>query len=223
MQNNSIKCVIFDCDGTLVDSEKLCCQALVESFAECGANVTLAQCYEEFKGGKLADILLDMSAKFEVSASVDTLEPLYRHKVKSLFETHLKAMPGAIEIIDFLKNEDIEFCIASNAPKDKIEFTLSLTNLIDDFDGKIFSAFEANSWKPEPDLILYSAMRMGFLPNECVYIDDTPKGVEAGLNAGVRTYQLYNGTPANRINDSRVRIINRLSQLQQDLMATLTN
>ncbi|MCV5216794.1 HAD-IA family hydrolase, partial [Escherichia coli] len=68
----------------------------------------------------------------------------------------------------------------------------------------MFSAFDANSWKPEPDLIMYSAMSMGFLPSDCLYIDDTPKGVEAGLNAGIKTVQLFNGEAINRVDDERV-------------------
>ncbi|KOO12327.1 HAD family hydrolase, partial [Vibrio xuii] len=67
---------------------------------------------------------------------------------------------------------------------------LQLTGLLDYFKGKTFSAFDTNSWKPEPDLILYSAMNMGFRVEECLYVDDTPKGLEAGVRAGMKTIHL---------------------------------
>lgn len=68
----------------------------------------------------------------------------------------------ALKADQFLDSHNIEYCVASNGPKDKIEHALELTGLLDAFKGKVFSAFEANSWKPEPDLIMYSAMSMGF-------------------------------------------------------------
>ena len=61
-------------------------------------------------------------------------------------------------------------------------------------------------------------MNMGFLPSDCLYIDDTPKGVEAGLNAGVRTIQLYNGAPINLVNDERVIQISHLDELKEQLL-----
>ncbi|NMU70910.1 HAD-IA family hydrolase, partial [Vibrio parahaemolyticus] len=114
-------------------------------------------------------------------------------------------------------SHNIEYCVASNGPKDKIEYALELTGLLDAFRGKVFSAFDANSWKPEPDLIMYSAMSMGFLPSDCLYIDDTPKGVEAGLNAGIKTIQLFNGEAINLVDDERVIRIHHLDELKEQL------
>ena len=177
MRLEQTKCVIFDCDGTLIDSEKLCCQALVNVFTGFGAKLNVNDCYAHFQGGKLADILMDTQARLGLSISIDTLEPLYRIELEALFQRHLKPMDGAIELIEFIKQQDIEFCIASNAPKSRVESSLAMTGMLDDFKGKVFSAFDANSWKPEPDLIMYTAMNMGFLPNECIYVDDTLKGL----------------------------------------------
>ncbi|EOU3283562.1 HAD-IA family hydrolase [Vibrio harveyi] len=218
MAINNIKCVIFDCDGTLVDSERLCCQALVNVFSQYGAEMSFDECVEHFKGGKLADILRDTKELMSVNASIDVLEPQYREELQKLFVRHLQPMDGAKRLIQFLDSHNIEYCVASNGPKDKIEYSLELTGLLDAFKGKVFSAFDANSWKPEPDLIMYSAMNMGFLPSDCLYIDDTPKGVEAGLNAGVRTIQLYNGAPINLVNDERVIQISHLDELKEQLL-----
>ncbi len=58
-RESNIRCVIFDCDGTLVDSEKLCNQALVNIFARFGVTLSLDDCLRHFQGGKMADILAD--------------------------------------------------------------------------------------------------------------------------------------------------------------------
>ncbi|EPP5326917.1 HAD-IA family hydrolase [Vibrio alginolyticus] len=217
MAITNIKCVIFDCDGTLVDSERLCCQALVNVFNQHGAELTMEECVSRFKGGKLADILLDTKELKDIKVPIDVLEPQYREEVQSLFVRHLQPMDGAKRLIKFLDSHNIEYCVASNGPKDKIEYALELTGLLDAFRGKVFSAFDANSWKPEPDLIMYSAMSMGFLSSDCLYIDDTPKGVEAGLNAGIKTVQLFNGEAINRVDDERVIRIHHLDELKEQL------
>ncbi|WP_299689999.1 HAD-IA family hydrolase [uncultured Vibrio sp.] len=190
MRLEQTKCVIFDCDGTLIDSEKLCCQALVNVFCHFGAYLDVNECYTHFQGGKLADILMDTQQRLGLSISIDSLEPLYRSELETLFQRHLKPMDGALELIEFLKRQDIEYCIASNAPKSRIESSLTMTGMLDDFKGKVFSAFDANSWKPEPDLIMYTAMNMGYLPNECIYVDDTLKGIQAGVGAGIQSFRL---------------------------------
>ncbi|NVD07863.1 HAD family hydrolase [Vibrio sp. JPW-9-11-11] len=190
MNEPQTKCVIFDCDGTLVDSERLCCLALCATFKQFGATLTMDQAVKHFEGGKLADILSSTSQRLGVQVSLDKLEPVYRQLLDDLFAQQLKPMDGVFELLEFLIQHNIEYCVASNGPKVKIRRSLELTGLLPYFEGRIFSAFDTNSWKPEPDLVLYSAMSMGFTTDECLYIDDTPKGLEAGIRAGVKTVQL---------------------------------
>lgn len=213
MITSTIKCVIFDCDGTLVDSEKLCCHALVNVFEQFGAHLSLQQCLAQFKGGKVADVLLDAMELAKLELSLDMLEPAYRHEVAQLFNQHLKAMPGVETLLDYLESTGIEYCVVSNGPRDKIEKSLQLAGLLERFHGRVYSAFDANSWKPDPDLLMYCAFHMGFSAHECVYIDDTPMGVEAGLNAEIRTFQLFNGYAINQCTDARVTQIGHLEEL----------
>jgi len=141
----------------------------------------------------------------ELDISLDLLEPAYRNELNHLFNEKLQVMPGAENLLDFLEREKIEYCVASNGPKDKIALSLRLTGLLERFEGKMYSAFEANAWKPDPDLLMYSAFHMGFAA--------APKGVEAGINAGMRTFQLFNGYDINQTTDARVRQIGHLEEL----------
>ncbi|SDH00923.1 haloacid dehalogenase superfamily, subfamily IA, variant 3 with third motif having DD or ED [Vibrio xiamenensis] len=209
---SQIRCVIFDCDGTLIDSERLCCEALAKVFNRHGANMSTQDALRHFEGGKLADILMSTCERLGLSVSLDTLEPEYRQEVDRLFRRHLKPMEGATEIIARLKAAGIEYCVASNGPREKIERSLFLAGLLPDFHGRIFSAFDANSWKPDPDLIQYSAMNMGFSLDECLYIDDTAKGLEAGLRAGVKTVQLLSRNAQSY--SQQVKTIENLKELR---------
>ncbi|MEL7290915.1 MAG: HAD-IA family hydrolase [Pseudomonadota bacterium] len=215
------KCVIFDCDGTLVDSERLCCVALCGTFKQFGAILTIEQAVKHFEGGKLADILSSTKERLGVDVSLDQLEPVYRQQLDELFEQQLKPMDGVFELLDFLMEQGIEYCVASNGPKEKIRRSLELTGLLSYFDGRIFSAFDTNSWKPEPDLVLYSAMTMGFTVDECLYIDDTPKGAEAGVRAGVETIQLRGLN--DKGHQSASQSFDNLHQLKQWLSTTSDN
>lgn len=190
MNKPEIKCVIFDCDGTLVDSEHLCCEALCKVFNQFGAELSMEDATKHFEGGKLADILTVTKQRLGVRVSIDRLEPLYRQHLDALFDAQLTPMDGVFDVLHSLDNRNIEYCVASNGPREKIKRALELTGLLPYFEGKIFSAFDTNSWKPEPDLVMYSAMNMGFKLDECLYIDDTPKGLEAGIRAGVKTVHL---------------------------------
>ncbi|MCJ2377061.1 HAD-IA family hydrolase [Vibrio sp. ZSDZ34] len=182
-----INCVIFDCDGTLIDSEKLCCRAVVNTFKQVGIELEFDEVQRQFVGGKVADILSHYKSFSGCQVSLDMLEPIYRNETAHLFAHYLKPMPGASSLLDSLTKQGIEYALVTNGPTSKTESLLSMVGLLDKFRGKIVSAFDANSWKPEPDLLKYAIMILGFVPDECIYVDDTKKGVEMGLNVGIRT------------------------------------
>lgn len=212
-KNNKVKCVIFDCDGVLINSEPLCCQALVNVFSSFDDSVSYDDFEKHFRGGKIADILTETRDRLGVNVSLDELEPMYREQTQVLFQASLKASEGVESLLSQLNEQDIQYCVVSNSPKSKIEFYLDLTGLKSRFNGNVFSAFDANSWKPDPDLLLYAAMNMGFSPEECVYIDDTAKGVKAGIRAGIQTIHLRSHPYKDQLTDEGIIEISNISQL----------
>ncbi|MGF1759357.1 6-phosphogluconate phosphatase [Photobacterium sagamiensis] len=212
-RENNIRCIIFDCDGTLVDSEKLCNQALVNIFARFGVTLSLDDCLRHFQGGKLADILADTCERVGLLISIDILDPLYRQECARLFEQGLNPVQGVPELLEALVANDYEMCIASNAPVSKIEHALRLTSLLPYFEGKLFSAFEANSWKPEPDILHFAAMNMGVSLKQCAFVDDTVKGVQAGINAEIRTFHFLTTPESVRVDHPNVTTLTEMPQL----------
>ncbi|MFH0256761.1 6-phosphogluconate phosphatase [Vibrio rumoiensis] len=212
MDTGKIKCVIFDCDGTLVDSESLCCQALVKVFASYGADISFEQCMANFQGGKMFDILKETSDRVGLTIPMEVLEPRYREQMSQLFDEQLKPIPHAKETVEHLIQQGISVCVASNGPQSKMQHSLALTGMLPLFENKIFSAFDINSWKPEPDLLLFTAMQMGFLLEECLFVDDTENGVYAGINAGLKTVY-YSPTADNIFEHPQVSTIQSLSEL----------
>ncbi len=175
-----IQCVIFDCDGTLVDSERLGMQLLVQMTAENGIALDLVETSEYFAGMRLAKTLATIEQHFDQTLPKDFIQE-YRARLHDRIKLHLQAMPG---VRDSLQKIDLPCCVASNAPLEKIRLCLSTAELSEFFNDEIFSAYELGTWKPDPGLFLAAARGMGFTPADCVVVEDSLPGIHSGLEAG---------------------------------------
>ena len=180
-----IEAVIFDCDGTLVDSERLANAALAECVAPFGLRMTAEEAMRAYVGGKMADCVADLECRLGRKLP-DSFIPDVRRRTAEAFRTHLEPVEGAT---DLLANLRLPFCVASSGPMEKIELSLALTGLSRFFaSDRIFSAYDVGSWKPDPGLFLHAARSMGVAPAHCAVVEDSLRGVEAGTNAGMRTF-----------------------------------
>ncbi|MDD5460984.1 MAG: HAD hydrolase-like protein [Methylococcales bacterium] len=116
-------CIIFDLDGTLIDSESLCNQAFLDLLPQ--LNDTLESLIQRYRGKKLASILADIESRLCQSLP-DTFEQHYRQRVTELFSRELKPMPGVIEM---LKATNFPKCVASSGPSLKIRQALQVSGL----------------------------------------------------------------------------------------------
>ena len=178
-----IKCLIFDCDGTLVDSEYLCNLGLEIQLRDYGIESSAHTMMEKYRGGKLAEILQSIEKEHNILLKENFVSE-YRELVNELFENELNPCEG---VLKFLRQNTLSICVASSGPTKKINKALEITGLKKYFGDNIFSSYEINSWKPDPDIFLYAAKRMGMDPDECLIIEDSLKGIESGLAAGMKT------------------------------------
>lgn len=184
------QCLLFDCDGTLVDSERLCNIGLVVKFREYGIELDADELVIRFRGWKLAKILDMLEQEHEICLPENFVDH-YRAIVSELFDTELKPIE---DIEEALKNLDHPKAVVSSGPVHKIEQALRVCGLTNYFASNIYSSYEVKIWKPDPGIYKYAAKDMGFSEEECIVIDDGPVGVEAGYKAGMRTlfYNRYN-------------------------------
>ena len=179
-----IEAVIFDCDGTLVDSELLANEVLVEYATGFGVPITLEEALECYVGGRMADCVKDMERRLG-SKLPASFVPELRARTAEVFRQRLQAMEGAAEMLATLR---VPCCVASSGPSEKIELSLRLTGLLSRFEGRIFSAYEIGYWKPDPRLLLHAAQAMGVPPERCAVVEDSLPGIRAGLAAGMTTF-----------------------------------
>lgn len=184
-----ISALIFDCDGTLVDSEDIGIAAMHAHALPYGLTLQLADVETDFRGKSMARNVAEL-ARHSALPFPEDFTTTARQAMAQRFRSELKPMPGALEFIAELKSLDLPFCVATNGPRDKTELTLGLTGLLPYFEGRIFSAYEVGHFKPEPQLFLQAAAGLGVAPEFCAVVEDSLPGIQAGLAAGMRVFSL---------------------------------
>lgn len=207
-----IGALIFDCDGTLVDSEPIGAAALAEE----ARTLDPALVFEEhellaFKGQSMALNLEFIGRRLGRALPAD-FEQRARARMALAFRERLQPIPGAIELLRSLR---VPYCVASNGPLHKMQVSLDVTGLLPWLEGRIFSAYEVGSFKPDPGLFLHAARAMGVAPERCAVVEDSHPGIEAGLAAGMMVYALPAAAPLRPEWTGRVQTIDSLATLVQ--------
>jgi HAD superfamily hydrolase (TIGR01509 family) len=173
------KCLLFDCDGTLVDSEMLNCEAMSAELARTGIIEDAPSLLQRYRGRNLHCVLEDLQQCHGVTLD-QAFSERFRGRAADHFSQHLKAVSGVREALDILPHQ---CSVVSNAPLAKIAHELSLTDLSRYFGGRLYSAYDVGHWKPDPRLFTHAAEKEGFSAADCVVIEDSLVGVQAALSA----------------------------------------
>lgn len=178
------KCIIFDCDGVLVDSEAISAKIFQEMMAELGCNLDFETVVEQITGTSMKENLKFLTEKFKRELPIN-FEKEFRKRSFEAYKTELKPVEGIYSLLDKVT---VPFCTASSGPQEKIRLNLITTGLIEKFRDNIFSSYDIGSWKPEPGIYLFAAEKMGFKPEECAVVEDSLVGVQAAVKGGFTTY-----------------------------------
>ncbi len=192
------QCIIFDCDGTLVDSEEITNQIIAEMAGELGVKMTGEEATATF-GGKTLDAVLYKMRELSGKEIPDDWLPRLIKRVSEAWKTELNPVNGVREL---LENLNISICVASNGEPIQVNQSLEMTGLRGFFDGNIFCASDVGVPKPAPDLFLYAAKKMGFKPEQCIVIEDSISGVMAANRAKIKVYGLVKMCSAEELENA---------------------
>jgi HAD superfamily hydrolase (TIGR01509 family) len=187
--------VIFDCDGVLVDSEPVANRTLAQMLRELGLDLTQEQIFEKFVGFSMAHVLRTIESLLGRAPPETFLRDLQARTFEA-FRAELQAMPGIEDALDRLT---VPFCVASSGDHEKMRTTLGITGLWPRFAGRIFSVTQVARGKPAPDVYLFAAKQLGAEPAQCVVVEDTPPGVQAGVAAGMTVFGFCAYTPEDKL------------------------
>ena len=184
--------VIFDCNGVLVDSEKLATAVVSQEFIKAGFQLPPEVIARYFTGWRAADMIAEVEvvagrklpANFAQTVTTATL---------ARFRAELRATPHIVQALSWIRGPK---CVASSSAIDRIRLSLETTDLIRFFDPFLFSASEVKQGKPAPDLLLLAASKMQVLPADCIVVEDSPVGVAAAAAAGMNAIGFVGGSHA---------------------------
>lgn len=181
--------VIFDCDGVLVDSERVTAQVSASILTSLGWSVSEQDVIRTFMG--CTDDYWREVVLARTGRSVDgTWDAEFGPAYEAALDAQLTEIAGIREVLSWLP---WPYCVASNGSHAKIRANLHRVGLTEVWTGAFFSAEDVGAGKPAPDLFLHAAQEMGFAAEQCVVVEDSVHGVSAARSAGMRSLAYASG------------------------------
>lgn len=200
-----IEAVIFDVDGVLVDSYAAHFESWKRLGRETGVTLTEEQFAESFglrsrdvvRQWKVSDTSISISAGGNGDKGMRPLtdtevQRLDRRKEKifrEILEKDFPGMDGALELIEALAAEGMKIAVGSSAPKENVDLVLDRLGVRDHVQT-IVTGEDVQRGKPDPQVFLLAAVRLGVRPDRCVVIEDAVPGIEAARSAGMKAVAL---------------------------------
>lgn len=207
--------VVFDCDGVLVESERLVSRIEAEYFSSHGIPCDAEEVRRLFKG-KTVDYVSDALAKRTgVPLSAGFIYE-WATAVALGLEQELRAVPGVEQLIEHLREAGVRICVASQSPLARVRLSLRVTGLDRYFEGNIFTASMVEHPKPAPDIFLLAAERMSVSPEHVTVIEDSPSGVLAARSAGMRVYGYAADEDAGALERAGAAVFHSMDDLRLD-------
>ena len=204
--------MIFDCDGVLVDSERLIQEVDLELIRGLGWPITREEIFAEHLGRSEDAVIANIERRLGRAVPAG-----FRQEKAAAYDTVLRerlvAVPGVAEAITLLRDSGMRMCVASSSRHARIRLSLRLTGLHTLFaEEHLFSAEDVVRGKPAPDLFLHAAASLTAPPQLCVVVEDSPAGVEAAKAAGMRVIGYCALTPAELLGEAD-SLVTRMTDL----------
>lgn len=213
----TVDLVIFDCDGVIVDSEGLLNEIVAKSLTDHGLPISAEECHRRFVGGTMY-ILRDRAIEAGAKLPENWVNEIYAEIFERLRQG-VDVSKGFVELIDNLEEHGVKIAVASNGPMDKMRASLGPSGLFDRLDGRIFSAHDHNTAKPEPKLLELAAQAAGVAIERAVMVDDSPAGVGAARAAGMRFVGYAEHGNEDKLTEEGADIVYSMRELKERLSA----
>lgn len=180
----NIEAIIFDLDGTLIDSMGIWKDIDIEYLAKFGYELpsNLQECLE---GKCFHDTAIYFKERFNIKDSIETIENDWNQMAEDKYKNEIFLKDGVIELLKYAKKNNIKLGIATSNSKHLVTTFLKSRKIYDMFDA-ILTGNETKLSKPNPEVYLKVASLLNISPNKCLVFEDVIPGIMAGKNAGMR-------------------------------------
>lgn len=186
---DNIKAVIFDLDGTLIDSMSMWKQIDIDYLNRFG--ITLPETLQtDIEGMSFSETAAYFKNTFQLDETLDEIKEAWHQMAKHKYEYDIPFKKGAKEFVKYLKNHNIKTGIATSNSKELVKAVLHNHRMECYFDS-IHTACEVEKGKPAPDIYELVASELKVFPQECLVFEDVIQGIKAGKNAGMTVCAIY--------------------------------
>jgi beta-phosphoglucomutase len=202
--------VIFDVDGVLVDSYEAHFQSWRALFRDLGTDTTEEEFAATF-GRTSREILRDKFGDQFDDDRFRELDERKEHLYREAFRQNFVPMESAVELVDALAAEGVKLAIGSSGPAANVILAVDLLGVRDRFAAMVTGA-DVTRGKPDPQVFLLAAERLGMTPRRCAVVEDAVHGITAANRAGMASIGLVGTTTRERLGHARL-VVERLSEL----------
>lgn len=186
---NDIKAVIFDVDGTLVDSMWIWKQVDIDFLARRKIELPV-DLQKDIEGLSYTATAEYFKERFQLPDSVEDIKEEWREMADDLYKSKIPLKSGVRELLKFIKDRGLKIGIATSNSRDLVE-TMMKGHQIEEYFDSIRTSCEVPRSKPFPDVYLKAAEDLGVEPKNCLVFEDTIAGATAAKAAGMRVIAVY--------------------------------
>lgn len=210
-----LKAVIFDMDGVIIDSESIHREVEKKIFNSLGVNISDEE-HDTYVGMTSMGMWREIKSRHNLKES-SSVEELTKMSVENYIKfiqgnKSIEPIEGVVELIDDLHKNNIKLAIASSAVRKSIETVVCMFRLEKYFNIRI-SGEDIKRGKPEPDIFLMAAERLGVQPEDCIVVEDSKNGVHAAKKAGMKCIGFRNQSSGDQDLSSADMIIKKFHDI----------
>jgi beta-phosphoglucomutase family hydrolase len=196
----NIECVIFDMDGLILDTERLSFEAWRKILKKYGRVMT-RETYTTLMGITYENVV---NRLIEIYGQELPIAEIYAEKnmevLKFMHDNGVPVKPGIYELLDFLVERNYKLALATSTSREKAVNLLERVGIKDKFGVMVFGDEVVNS-KPDPEIFLKAAEKLGVNPEKCIVLEDSSAGIEAAYRAGMKGINI----PDLKMPDEKIR------------------